>query len=181
MSPDEIRDHRGGVRALLVLLGLPQAALGLWALLAPHSFYGDFPGGVASHWVSRLGPYDEHLVRDVGGVFLGLGVLLVIAAVYLERRLVIAAGVAWLLFSIPHLVYHVFNLEPYSTADAIGNVVALVWTVAGGLAVLVLAVRRSPQVAGAAAGAATDAAGQAGANGGSRADAITPTATPPAA
>jgi hypothetical protein len=34
-----------------------------------------------------LGPYNEHLVRDVGALNLALGVLLASAAILLERRL----------------------------------------------------------------------------------------------
>jgi AhpD family alkylhydroperoxidase len=52
-----------------------------------------------------------------------------------------------------------FNLEPYSTADAIANAITLSLTVVGGLAILVLA-RRAPAAAPAApAGAAAPGAG----------------------
>jgi len=48
--------------------------VGFWALLAPRSFYDDFPGGGRS-WVSALPPYNEHLVRDVGGLPSNLAVV----------------------------------------------------------------------------------------------------------
>jgi hypothetical protein len=58
----------------------------MWTLLVPHSFYDDFPLP-GRDWVSTLGPYNEHFVRDVGALNLALGVLLASAAVLLERRL----------------------------------------------------------------------------------------------
>ena len=38
---------------------------GLWALLAPRSFYDSFPGGSGLHWVAADGPYNRHLVFSV--------------------------------------------------------------------------------------------------------------------
>jgi hypothetical protein len=134
---DRIERHRTAVGGLLVVLGAPQALIGLWALLAPHSFYKDFGLG-SKGWVSTLGAYDEHLVRDVGTLFLGLGVLLIIAAVRGQRSLSVVAAVVWLIYALPHALWHFFNLGPYSAGDAIGNVIALGWQVVGGVLVLVL-------------------------------------------
>ena len=110
-------------RAVLGILGGVQVLNGLQALFTPRSFYGDFPLGLS--WVEALPAYNEHLVRDVGSLFLALGVLLLAATYWLERRLVIVALVTFLTFAVPHLIYHLFNLEPYSTADAVGNAVTL--------------------------------------------------------
>jgi hypothetical protein len=137
---DDITRNRGAIRFLLLALGIPQAVIGLWALLAPRSFHGDFPVGTDG-WVHVLGPFDEHLTTDVGALFVGLGFLLCFAAARLRRDTVLAAAVAWLIFAVPHLAWHVLNLEPYDTADAVGNAITLAWTVIGGLAVLVLALR----------------------------------------
>lgn len=134
---DKITRHRGAIRFLLLALGLPQGLIGLWALSAPRSFYDDFPAGTDG-WVNVLGPFDEHLVTDVGSLFIGLGVLLAIAAFSLRRSLVLAAAVSWLIFAVPHFIWHVFNLEPYGTADAVANTITLTWTVLGGLLVLLL-------------------------------------------
>jgi hypothetical protein len=57
-------------RTGLAVLCVSQAWLAVWALLAPRSFYDDFAGGGRA-WVSLLGPYDEHLVRDVGALATG--------------------------------------------------------------------------------------------------------------
>jgi hypothetical protein len=42
-------------------------------------------------WASAFGPYNEHLVQDYGELNLAFEVLLVFAAVLLERRLVQAS------------------------------------------------------------------------------------------
>ena len=103
------------MRAGLVLIYIAPAWVGVWALVAPRSFYDDFPG--ASSWVSPLGPYDEHLVRDVGAFELGLLTVGVFAIVTLERRVVQAALASSLVAGLPHLVFHLTNTGHLSTAD----------------------------------------------------------------
>ena len=155
---DRIVRNRGWIAALLVALGAPQALIGLWALLAPTNFYRDFgPGG---GWVSALGAYDEHLVRDVGSLFVGLGVLMIVAAVRGRRTLTLTAVAVWLIFAVPHAIYHFLNLGPYSTADAVANAATLAWTVAGAL--IVLALLRTPAPAPAGPPAPADGARIAG-------------------
>lgn len=139
---DHLTANRGAIRGLLLVLGIPQALIGLWALIAPRSFYGDFPDG-SDGWVAQLGPYNEHLVRDVGSLFVAVGVLAVLAAISLRRRFVIGATIAWLLYAVPHFVWHLANLDPLTTEDAIANTVTTGWTVVGGLAVLFLARTRN--------------------------------------
>ena len=119
--------HAGAIRAALAVLGVIQLVDGLYALLAPRSFYDDFPLG--HHWVSALPAYNEHLVRDVGSLFIATAVVLLWAARTMDRRLVIVACVSFLCFSVPHAIYHYFNLGPYDTSDAVGNVVTLAATV----------------------------------------------------
>jgi hypothetical protein len=150
---DHLTRHRGAIRFLLLALGLPQALIGLWALLLPRSFYDDFPAGT-SGWVNALGPFDEHLVADVGALFVALGLVMAVAAVSLRRSLALTAATAWLVFSVPHFVWHVFNLEPYGTADAVANVATLAWTVVGGALVIALVLRRAPARAAPAGGPA---------------------------
>ena len=122
-------------RLVLGVLGAVQLTDGFYALLAPRSFYGDFPLGRG--WVEALPAYNEHLVRDVGGLFLGTGILLLAAAYYLDRRLVAITLISFLAFSVPHFVYHVLNLGPYGTADVIGNVLTLLVTVLAPAALLI--------------------------------------------
>jgi 4-carboxymuconolactone decarboxylase len=115
--------NRTAIRAALAGVGLIQVANGLYALFAPHSFYSDFP--VGRGWVAALPSYSEHLVRDVGGLFLATAVALLAAAWFMQRRLILVAAGSFLLFSVPHAIYHLLNLGPYSTGDAIANVIGV--------------------------------------------------------
>lgn len=108
--------RRRTLRIGLVILALPAAWIAVWGLAAPHAFYSDFPGN-GGHWVAALGPYDEHLVRDVAAFELGLLAVAVFAIVTLERRVVQAALVAFLVSGLPHLVYHTTTTGPLSTAN----------------------------------------------------------------
>ena len=58
-------------RVIAGALAASAAYIGGWAMAMPHSFFTTFPGlGVA--WVAPLGAYNEHLVRDVGGLYAAL-------------------------------------------------------------------------------------------------------------
>jgi hypothetical protein len=117
-------------RVVVLLLAVTAAVAGVWAAAFPLSFYTDFPSP-GRHWVSALGPYNEHLVRDVGGLYLALLVL----SVYAGRRPTVAAvrmaGGAWLVFNAEHFLWHMLHLGVFPAADRIGNAVAL-----GGVLVL---------------------------------------------
>jgi hypothetical protein len=108
------------MRAGLAIIAIAPAWVGIWATAAPRSFYDDFPG--PRSWVSPLGPYDEHLVRDVGAFQLGLLAVVLFALVTLDRRVVQAALVASIVAGLPHLIYHLTATGPLSTAD---NVLSL--------------------------------------------------------
>ena len=129
------------LRSGLILLATVGMVVGVWALFAPQSFYDDFPGGGRS-WVSVFPPYNEHLVRDVGGLNLALAVLLVFAAIILERRLVQAATIAALVYAVPHLAFHLAHLEQYSTGDKVAGTASLALAVVIPLALFVLATMR---------------------------------------
>ena len=126
-------------RIVLYVLGGIQLLNGIWITLSPTSFYDDFPLGRG--WVEALPSYNEHLMRDVGGLFMATGLVLVVAGLWLERRVVMLALGSYLLFAIPHTIYHLVNLEPYGTGDAIGNVIALGATVVLPVYLLVLLAR----------------------------------------
>jgi nucleoside-diphosphate-sugar epimerase len=123
-------------RVALALLAISSLAIGLWAVLSPHGFYDSFPGGRG--WVAADGPFNEHLLRDFGGLNLALGFLLAVAAVVAGRTLARTAAVSALLFAVPHLVYHLAHLDAYDTADAVGNVASLSLAVVLPVAVLVM-------------------------------------------
>ena len=108
------------IRAVFSYLSLQSILVGLWALAAPRSFYDDFPGAGRA-WVSVDGPYNEHLVRDVGALNLALLVLFVVAALRPTAELVRLAAAVALVWGVPHLIYHAFNTDGLDTVDVVGN------------------------------------------------------------
>ncbi|MGH9164136.1 MAG: hypothetical protein ACRDZW_01310 [Acidimicrobiales bacterium] len=97
--------ERRWVRAGLAYLAVSGVVMGLWATVGPSSFYRDFPGG-GRHWVAGDGPFNAHLTGDAGAGFLALGVVLLLAAVWMDARLIQAASVATVVHDLPHLLYH---------------------------------------------------------------------------
>lgn len=110
-------------RLALGILFLSAVTIGLTAAAAPRTFYDDFP--FLAHWVELLPPYNEHLVTDVGGLYLGFSVLFAWAAWTLDRTLVRAVSVAWLLVAAIHLAFHATHLHGFGTADAIAEIGSL--------------------------------------------------------
>ena len=135
-------DSRLIQRAVLIYLTLSGLLVGVWAACAPRSFYDDFPGA-GRVWVAVDGPYNEHLVRDVGQLSLALALVSLAAAVTMQLTVVRVASAAVLLNGLPHLIYHLRHLDKYGTADKIGNVVSLGLLVVLPLLVLVLSARDS--------------------------------------
>lgn len=112
--------HRIAARIGLGYLAINALVLGLWAPIAPRLFYDDFPG-LGRSWVSVDGPYNEHLIRDVGALNLALAVVLVVTFVTLSKELVYVAAGAALAWGIPHFAYHAFHTEPLSFGDNVVN------------------------------------------------------------
>ena len=115
---------RNGLQIGLLLLAVTSISSGLWALFLPRSFYEDFPLP-GWNWVSTLGPYNEHLVTDYGAMNLALGVLMVGAAVFLERRLVQVSLISWLAYAVPHFVFHLGQVHHFSPFDNLMQLGAL--------------------------------------------------------
>jgi hypothetical protein len=61
----------------LAVLAVNALVSGAWALVQPHTFFNHYPAGLG--WVALIPPFNEHLVRDLGGLSLGFGVLFVVA------------------------------------------------------------------------------------------------------
>jgi hypothetical protein len=112
------------LRVALAILAVVGLQVGFWAAFAPQSFYDDFPGA-GRIWVAVDGPYNEHLVRDVGALNLALAVVAIVAFVTLSRAAVIAAGGAWLAYGLPHFIYHLRHLEPLADGDDIAVALSL--------------------------------------------------------
>jgi hypothetical protein len=112
------------LRVGLALYLAVTALIGVWAALWPRGFYDDFPWP-GHRWVGALPAYNEHLVRDFGGMNLAMAVVFGVAALSLDRRLATTVLVAYLVFAVPHLAFHLNHLEPFATADAAAQVVTL--------------------------------------------------------
>jgi hypothetical protein len=119
-----MRNVVGWLRALLGVTGAVNMAVGAWAEFAPHSWYRTFPG-IGHHWVSAVGPYDEHLVRDVGAALLALGLLMIWSAAAPRAGLLRPALVSVLVFAVPHFAYHAAAWEHMGVGDNIANLVVL--------------------------------------------------------
>src|SRR5688572_5792116 len=98
--------RRQRIRAGLWFIAANQAIVGIWALVFPRSFYDDFPGA-GLDWVVAISKYSEHLIRDVGAFNLAFAVMFLWVGSSLEKSAVRAVLVGWLVFSIPHLIFHI--------------------------------------------------------------------------
>lgn len=119
-------------RLLLTVLSIINLAIGAYATIAPHSFYRHVLG------VDLMGPYDEHLLSDVGGFYLGFGLLFAWAARTLARELVRASAAAFTLTQALHLAYHALHLEHFTAAQAAAQTVGLGVFLALPTAILIL-------------------------------------------
>lgn len=127
MMRSSFRDQRrvsSLVRLGVVLLAASVALPAVWALLSPQSFFSDFPG-LGQHWVRAFPPYNEHLVRDVGSFYLAFAVLMGAAAYTADRRLIRVSLITYLVFSIPHAVWHGQHAAGDGVTEKWGSVVAL--------------------------------------------------------
>ncbi len=129
---------RVAVRAGLGILVVSGLVVGCWAALAPHSFFTSFPGG-GHVWAGTDGPYNEHLVRDVGDLNVALAAVTAGAFVWLNRPLAIAAALAWVVYSVPHLAYHAANTQVVTSGDRVPELVSLAIPIVLGVAVLAVA------------------------------------------
>ena len=129
------------VRGALGYLAVTSVGVGAWASFLPNSFYNSFPGG-GRQWIAGDGPFNEHMVSDAGAGFLAIGVVAILAAVWLDRRLVLTASAAVVVHAVVHLAFHLRHAHPTlgSVDTALSNGgLALSAAVAG--AVLVAGVR----------------------------------------
>jgi hypothetical protein len=107
----------------VALIAVIMAPAGVQATFFPRSFFDDFPLGRG--WISTGGDaYNEHLVRDVGALFLAL--IAVTAWTVWRRSDVSGVAAAWLLFGVLHLVHHSRHLDSLATGDTIALTASLV-------------------------------------------------------
>jgi hypothetical protein len=85
-------------------------------------------------------------MRDYGAMNLALGLVTGVAAVTMHRVMVRTSLAAYLLFAVPHLLFHVTHHEHYTASQAIGETTALTIAVLLPIALLALTWRvRSPK------------------------------------
>lgn len=128
------------VRIGLLYLAASAALVGLWALAAPKSWHDSFPG-LGMHWASAQPPYNEHLVRDVGGFYTGFMALFLWAAWRPARNLVVPLCWAWAALQVPHLVFHVAHDEGMPRSDWLLQTTSLAGLIAVAVAVALVSGR----------------------------------------
>lgn len=141
---------QNSIRTGLIFLAVVQGLVGAVQLLAPRMFY-DIP------WVSLVPPYSEHLMRDVGALTLAYVLVLVVAAVTMDRLMTRTALAANLVFTVPHFFFHLTHLDGFTPFAAITQTVVLALVVLLPVALLVAAVsdaRGTARLAGRSAGSA---------------------------
>ncbi|MEY2424358.1 MAG: hypothetical protein QOI95_4425 [Acidimicrobiaceae bacterium] len=89
-----------GVNAALVVLGAATFAFGVWALVAPHSFFAN---------VAHFEPYNRHFIHDAGALQVGVGMALLFAA-WTRSAAVVALG-GFVVFQVLHVASHVVDRE----------------------------------------------------------------------
>lgn len=120
--------HDRYTRVLLAIIAIGYVGVGAWAALAPRSFYDNFPAS-GHHWVSVDGPFNEHLVRDVGVLNLALAAVTIAALARPDRYFVQVVAGATLVYSAPHFLYHLFHLDLFDTTDKVLQMGSLAITV----------------------------------------------------
>lgn len=124
------------LRAGVWFLTFVVVVVGLGATLVPRAFYDYVP------WVNLVPPFSEHLMRDYGAMNLSLALVFVVAAITMDLRMVRIALGAYLLFAIPHLIFHLTHLEHFTMAAAVGQTIALTIAVLLPVALLILTRQR---------------------------------------
>ena len=110
--------------AALALSAVLALFVGVWAYVFPQSFYDVFPG-IPGPWVSVDGPFNEHLVRDVGGMYLALAAASIAGLIWRGPVAYRLLGIAWTVFGALHFLYHVLHLDHMTPVDAVGELISL--------------------------------------------------------
>lgn len=102
-------------RGCLAAIAVSMLPVGIQATLTPRWFFDDFPLGQG--WIEADGAlYNEHLVRDVGLLFLAL-IAVTGWTVWRATGAAAAVSVAWLVQGSGHLWYHGTHLEGIEGLD----------------------------------------------------------------
>lgn len=129
------------LRAGMWFLTFVGVVVGLVATLAPRAFYDYVP------WVDLIPPYSEHLMRDYGAMNLSLALVFGVAAITMELRMVRIVLGAYLLFAIPHLIFHLTHLEHFTMEAAVWQTIVLTVAVLLPVGLLILTAWRPRRAA----------------------------------
>ena len=111
-------------RVALGVIAVSMLPAALQAAFTPQSFFNDFPLGRS--WIAHRGDaYNEHLVRDVGALFIAL--IVVTGWTVFRNQSSRGVATAWLVQGVLHLTFHARHLDGYGTADKIGLIGSLVF------------------------------------------------------
>jgi len=86
------------LKTAIAVLGLIMIGAGLWAMIAPRSFYLD---------AAPFPPYNRHLFHDIGAFQIGLGACLAASLVFKDALVVVLVGNAC--GGVAHFVAHVLD------------------------------------------------------------------------
>lgn len=111
------------IRICLGVLGLSALSIALPASFAPERFYTDYPFYTAL--VKLLPPYNEHLITDVGGLYLGFAVMFIWATIKPSRELVLPLCWGWIAAQILHFAFHLSHLTGFTTTQAVSQQIGL--------------------------------------------------------
>lgn len=133
-------------RLLFGALAVVETVVGAWAEIWPRRFYDNFPGA-GWHWIRAAGAYDEHLLRDFGGLSLALAVVTLAVALRPSTWSAITVAVAWEMYALPHLAYHLSHLDSLSMAQDVTNITSLALFAIAPVVSTLLVVRGAPRPA----------------------------------
>jgi hypothetical protein len=114
-------------RAVAIVVGIVLVAIGAWAMVDPRSFFNA---------VAAFQPYNQHLLQDVGAFQIGLGAVLLLAA--LPGRTdslavaLLGVGVGTALHTLSHVVGRDLGGNPQTDIPGLG-VMSLLLLLAGAL------------------------------------------------
>ncbi len=147
-----VKPWRWVVRVGLGVLSALHLWWGAWAIVNPRGFFDTFPG-FGRRWTAAYPPFNEHLVSDLGAIFVTLGVLLGLAAIVDDGKVTAVVLAGAVTFGALHLAFHVTHHGTLTGADLSLSLASLVPGVLAPIALLVTdrLVRRRARDAGAAA------------------------------
>lgn len=91
------------LKILYIVFALLSFVNGVWMLISPQSWYTDLPAGV-----SDTGPYNGHLIRDLGIVFVLISAGFIWSAVYPQRSKGVLVVIT--VFFTGHAILHILDL-----------------------------------------------------------------------